>query len=93
MSNRMKTKKPAPIKEPKARAEQIKEEKEVLKAIVFNCKKVRARKNPDSDEDNVITELAAGTEVELLDSSNPNWTYVDIDGTKAWIMSDYLQPV
>jgi uncharacterized protein YgiM (DUF1202 family) len=62
----------------------------VLKAKVSNCKKVRLRKAPSTEEDNVLSELKAGTEVVILDSSNPGWTRVDYNGTLGWIMADYL---
>lgn len=65
-------------------------EPEPIKAKVANCKRVRARKNPTTEEDNVLAELTEGTEVVVLDSSNPDWTRVDVKGTLAWIMSDYL---
>ena len=65
-------------------------EPEPIKAKVTNCKRVRARKNPTTEEDNVLAELTEGTEVVVLDSSNPDWTRVDVKGTLAWIMSDYL---
>lgn len=69
--------------------------KEEIKAVVFNCNKVRVRKSPTTDEDNIITELSAGTEVVVLDASNPGWTKVAISGISldSWIISDYLQPV
>ncbi len=79
---------------PKPKTEQVKEELPVVpKAVVFNCKKVRARKSPVTAPDNIITELEAGTEVEILDQSNPGWTHVNLGDKKAWIMSDYLQIV
>lgn len=62
-----------------------------IKAVVANCKKVRARKTPTTIEDNVIAELKEGTEVVVLDSSNPGWTLVDLGAQGAWIMSDYLK--
>ena len=64
-----------------------------IKAVVANCKKVRARKTPTTDEDNVIAELKEGTEVVVLDSSNPGWTLVDLGAQGAWIMSDYLKSI
>lgn len=72
------------------------EEKEpdVLHAKVANCKKVRARKNPTTDEDNVIDELEEGKVVIVLDSSNPDWTRVELaGGIRAWIMSKYLEVI
>lgn len=80
----------APAVEPEETVEETKAST-VTKAVVDNCKKVRARKNPTIDEDNVVSELAKGTEVVVVDSSNPDWTRVDLGGRKlAWIMSDYL---
>lgn len=70
--------------------EEVVPEPEPIKANVANCKRVRARKNPTTEEDNVLAELTEGTEVVVLDSSNPDWTRVDVNGTLAWIMSDYL---
>jgi len=80
----------APAVEPEEAVEETKAST-VAKAVVDNCKKVRARKNPTTDEDNVLSELVKGTEVVVVDSSNPDWTRVDLGGRKlAWIMSDYL---
>lgn len=62
----------------------------VLKAKVSNCKKVRLRKAPTTEDNNVLSELKTGTEVVILDSSNPGWTRVDYNGTLGWIMADYL---
>lgn len=76
--------------------ETVAEEKEpdVLQAKVANCKKVRARKNPTTEEDNVIDELDEGKVVVILDSSNPDWTRVELaGGTRAWIMSKYLEVI
>lgn len=64
-----------------------------IKAVVANCKKVRVRKTPTTIEDNVIAELKEGTEVVILDSSNPGWTLVDLGAQGAWIMSDYLKSI
>lgn len=64
-----------------------------IKAVVANCKKVRVRKTPTTIEDNVIAELKEGTEVVVLDSSNPGWTLVDLGAQGAWIMSDYLKSI
>jgi uncharacterized protein YgiM (DUF1202 family) len=64
-----------------------------IKAVVANCKKVRVRKTPNTHEDNVIAELKEGTEVVVLDSSNPGWTLVDLGAQGAWIMSDYLKSI
>lgn len=76
----------APVKEePK--------EPDKIKAVVANCKKVRVRKTPTTIEDNVIAELKEGTEVVVLDSSNPGWTLVDLGAQGAWIMSDYLKSI
>jgi hypothetical protein len=76
----------APVKEePK--------EPDKIKAAVANCKKVRVRKTPTTIEDNVIAELKEGTEVVVLDSSNPGWTLVDLGAQGAWIMSDYLKSI
>ena len=67
---------------------------EPIQAKVTNCKKVRARKNPTTDEDNVIDELEKGKTVIVLDSSNPDWTRVELaGGTHAWIMSKYLEVI
>lgn len=67
---------------------------DVLQAKVTNCKKVRARKNPTTEEDNVIDELDEGKVVVILDSSNPDWTRVELaGGTRAWIMSKYLEVI
>lgn len=74
----------------------VTEEKEpdVLQAKVANCKKVRARKNPTTEEDNVVDELEEGKAVIVLDSSNPDWTRVELaGGTRAWIMSKYLEVI
>lgn len=68
-------------------------EPDKIKAVVTNCKKVRARKTPNTHEDNVIAELKEGTEVVVLDSSNPGWTLVDLGAQGAWIMSDYLKSI
>lgn len=67
---------------------------DVLQAKVANCKKVRARKNPTTEEDNVVDELEEGKAVIILDSSNPDWTRVELaGGTRAWIMSKYLEVI
>lgn len=69
-------------------------EPEPIQAKVANCKKVRARKNPTTEEDNVIDELEEGKTVIILDSSNPDWTRVELaGGTHAWIMSKYLEVI
>lgn len=69
-------------------------EPEPIEARVANCKKVRARKNPTTEEDNVIEELEEGTAVVVIDSSNPDWTRVELaGGTRAWIMSKYLEVI
>lgn len=68
-------------------------EPDKIKAIVVNCKKVRVRKTPTTTEDNIIAELKEGSEVVVLDSSNPEWTLVDLGAQKAWIMSDYLKSI
>lgn len=78
--------------EPEAVAEE--REPDVLHAKVANCKKVRARKNPTTEEDNVVDELEEGKAVIVLDSSNPDWTRVELaGGTRAWIMSKYLEVI
>lgn len=78
--------------EPKIVAEEKKTEP--IQAKVANCKKVRARKNPTTEEDNVIDELEEGKAVIVLDSSNPDWTRVELaGGTRAWIMSKYLEVI
>lgn len=76
------------VPEPEPAVEEKKPEP--IKAKVANCKRVRARKNPTTEEDNVLAELTEGTDVVVLDSSNPDWTRVDVKGTLAWIMSNYL---
>ena len=69
-------------------------EPEPIKAKVANCKKVRIRENPTAEEDNVIDELEEGKTVIVLDSSNPDWTRVELAGEKrAWIMSKYLEVI
>lgn len=69
-------------------------EPEPIQAKVANCKKVRARKNPTTEEDNVVDELEEGKVVIILDSSNPDWTRVELaGGTRAWIMSKYLEVI
>lgn len=80
--------------EPKAVEEVPAPEPEPIQAKVANCKKVRARKNPTTEEDNVVDELEEGKAVIILDSSNPDWTRVELaGGTRAWIMSKYLEVI
>lgn len=67
---------------------------EPIQAKVANCKKVRARKNPTTEEDNVVDELEEGKAVIILDSSNSDWTRVELaGGIRAWIMSKYLEVI
>lgn len=100
MSNKKNNRRPPtnkPKEEPKVinATELITDTADDIKAVVFNCKRVRVRSTPTiiPHEDNVITELDAGTEVKVLDASNPIWTRVKIGDMSAWIMSEYLQPV
>lgn len=67
---------------------------ELPMAVVSNCDKVRLRTKPDARKNNnVLAILDAGTKVELLDASNPDWSRVAFGDKRGWIMSEYLLPV